>query len=364
MNKYYIASEINYNFLRQRHQIFAEAMSEKYKVVFLERVPSRIPYNKLVGMAKKIFSRKKANIGIDKLNIVVKLSYMLPSIGFIFRFYNKVRAKLILKSARPGDIFHQFSNSPELAREAKKRGCVVIFDIIHNWWEFPYHPSVQRRNLAENLAIADIVISDSELTLSRAKREYGIANKKFQLIHPGVESFWFSSEPWQPPGCVAKIIFFGNLRANSDTNIIIKIMNNKALNITFYGLLDTTLKREDRTEFSAGYKGQLDVRNLAETVKLFDMILLPYDKSNFSQTIFPAKYFEVLATGKPVLSNSELLHLPGWTEFIWTSAELDKLGAAKLIEIHYSNRSQRQIDLARRNTWSERIRDLERLISG
>jgi hypothetical protein len=365
--QYFLAAEIAYRFLRQRHQIFAELLSPDFEVKFIERVPSRFPpdiiwrglRNFTKGLSRASIPTRGHSPGVEAV-----FSYMLPSINSAFDLYNQFRASHLLNQARKGDVFHLFANSPVIAEEAKKRGCLVIFDIIHNWWNFPYHQKIQLENVRKNLFLADIILSDSPLTLELAKKDLGKVQKRMKLINPGVEEFWFIDKPKFRLSERVHIVFFGNLRANSDVSLILKLLQTKHISVTLFGLLDSSLKKCDLKVLSKFYKGQLPAPVLAEQVRSFDMVLLPYDRSAFSNTIFPAKYYEVLALGKPVISDSAMLHLPGWSDFIWTSEDLEIYGPADLISKHYSERYTAQVDLARRNRWDHRVADLKKLIDG
>jgi len=361
--RYYLIAEINYSFLRQRHQVFAEMMSKWYDVFFIERVPSRIPSDLILRMVKFLFKKKNVERfqGATEINeIVRRKSYMLPAINPIFQTYNRYRARKLIREAKFGDYVHLFVNSSAIAREAKIQGCKVIFDIIHNWWDFPYHSSAHLVNLRETLDLADIIVSDSKLTLDAAKRDLASDSKPMSLIPPGVEDFWFSSNLKTNSENVFYFAFFGNLRANSDLDLIRKIYLKKNFKISFYGLLDPTLPKEDAADFYRSYKGSLPSDKLVGELEQFDFILLPYDSSKFSKTIFPAKYFEALALGKPVISNSDLRHLPGWNKFVWKFDELEELGAKVIIQRHYAERYATQVNFAREHSWEQRISELRK----
>jgi glycosyltransferase involved in cell wall biosynthesis len=240
----------------------------------------------------------------------------------------------------------------------------VIFDLIHNWWEFPYHTEKQRKNINQNLSKSDLIITDSEITLGILKSKK-IECKKLYLP-PGVDAIWF--ERGENKYCnesrkKRSIAFFGNLRANSDTNLLDKIVENSSLDLEIYGLLDPSLGKENIIKFQKYYFGKLSVDKLVDKLNRVDMILLPYDESSFSKSIFPAKYFEALALGKPIISNSNLYHLPGWEKIVWRSTDLDVLGVEKLISIHTMERAKMQIEIAEKNSWTNRVTVLKDAIN-
>ena len=64
------------------------------------------------------------------------------------------------------------------------------------------------------------------------------------------------------------------------------------------------------------YLGKYEVAELVSHLCNADALLLPYDRSKFSQTIFPAKYFEAMALGLPIISDSKMVHLPLWNDLV------------------------------------------------
>ena len=272
--------------------------------------------------------------------------------------------KYILKNAEKGDIVHLFSNTPSLAVEAKSKDCLLIFDIVHNWWSFPYHNAIQNRNLNKVIQLCDIVLSDSVETLNLAQTEVKVHQQKFFLLHPGVDKAWFNGA--RPNKRFEKshydIAFFGNLRSNSDLNIFRKLTEKVDTTVLLYGLLDQSLGAEAKW-LQEHYQGKYEVTELVSQLCNADAILLPYDKSEFSRTIFPAKYFEAMALGLPIISDSKMVHLPSWAELVWTSDQLAALGWKTLLTEHYKHRSKLQIELARKNSWTERVNSLVELIN-
>jgi len=365
--RYFIFSEISYDFLRQRHQILAEKLNEHYDILFIERVPSRLPGDVLTRIYKGIrgkLRKKQYKNQMFSNTIETFKSMMMPDLNGVFRVYNYIRLRRLLKRASRGDIIHLYANNPSTAAEAKRKGCFLIVDIVHNWWSFPYHNSTQRRNINKVVNLADLVISDSELTLSLAKQECSERDKEFLLLPPGVDDIWFST-------CIKnnfhetsefKASFFGNLRANSDLDLFKELSSIECTKIEILGLLDQSLPSNDYEWLSKFYDGNYNVSDLVNKLETTDAILLPYDRSAFSSSIFPAKYFEAMALGKPIISNSQMAHLPMWNKFIWTSDEVKRLGWESLCRQHYEYRCLQQVKFARENSWNGRVQTLKESI--
>lgn len=362
-SKYYIFSEISYSFLRQRHQILAEMLADDFDVTFVERIPSRIPIDiasRFIAKLKEKFCREGKN-SRRPININCRPSLMLPHLNPVFKLVNMIRARIILRDAEANDIVHLFANAPAVAKEAKRRGCIVVVDVIHNWWEFPYHQAAQRSNIRRALSKADLIISDSQVTLDMAVLDAKAEHSEYQslLMPPGVQDFWFTDPSKPDPVSCLKCVFFGNLRANSDLKIICELINSDGVTLELYGLLDPSLPADILDKIRPYFKGARDQGELVDCLRDCDAIVLPYDKSGFSSTIFPAKYYEAMALGKPIISDSGLDHLPFWLDFVWTSKQVNELGFETLFDEHYDKRCLKQIEIARRNTWEMRVAKLK-----
>lgn len=370
--RYYIASEISANFLRQRHQIFAELLSVDFDVRFLERIPSRIPSDIWARGMRKLqaaFNSARISIPHHKPSFHCEPAFLVPAMGWWTRPFNEWRARYLLSRAGPGDVVHVMANAPDLCRVAKDQGCILVVDIIHNWWDFPYDRLRQRRNIDAAIEMADLVLSDSPATLELAREaalESSVPNtEKFILVPPGVEDHWFVEdfEPSLPrENFQFNVAFFGNLRLNTDFNLLRELVRNSEISLTLYGLMDPTVPQHEKDLLEPFYVGPLPPKQLVKSLLRHDAVVLPYDRTNFSKSIFPAKYFEALALGKPVLSNSEMTHLPQWSQLIWTSEDLNRLGAQTLLSEHKANRVCAQIKLARENNWGKRVGQLKELI--
>lgn len=369
--KYYICSEISYSFLRQRHQIFAEYLSARYDVIFVERIPSRVPSDIFQRILRKFLQNSRKNhreISTPRQVTVVR-ALMLPEVNEIFKIYNKYRIRRVFRSAAQGDIIHLFANNPSIARFAEKNKIKLLFDIVHNWWEFPHHRRKQIMNLNYVLSKCQIVISDSDATLEKAKTScLNGGFKNFHTIPPGVGHDWFPTEKHKMSLNVSneniRVGFFGNLRANSDIELVRHFKDREDSKLEIFGRLDGSLSPIQRREFRSNYKGEFTVKDLLPQLRAVHALILPYDRSGFSSTIFPAKYFEALALGKPIFSNSNLYRLPKWNDFIWTTHDLHKLGWKKIFDQHYAARSEEQIAFAQENSWEVRVGKLLGVLDG
>lgn len=98
-------------------------------------------------------------------------------------------------------------------------------------------------------------------------------------------------------------------------------------------------------------------------IKAFDVCILPNKINEYTQNMFPMKFFEYLATGKPIV----LTELPAVNEY----REISYIAKDKEEFIRYIGQAlteddlplkQRRIEIAQKNTWEVRIEEMSKLI--
>ncbi len=103
---------------------------------------------------------------------------------------------------------------------------------------------------------------------------------------------------------------------------------------------------------------QRPYEDLPAYVKGFDVATIPYGRNEYTDRVFPIKFFELLATGKPVVI-SPLPSLRAYWDAVRVAHDADELihhCAAALSDPTAGQEDRCQ--LAARNTWSSRIAKL------
>jgi glycosyltransferase involved in cell wall biosynthesis len=109
--------------------------------------------------------------------------------------------------------------------------------------------------------------------------------------------------------------------------------------------------------------GHVPYNDLPAYLHAADVLIIPYVRNTATRAVFPLKFFEYLATGKPVVA-SPLPSLLPYHEAValvdtpraWVAAiEAALRDPQRLAE-------QRQV-LARRHTWNARLRAMERVVA-
>ena len=110
--------------------------------------------------------------------------------------------------------------------------------------------------------------------------------------------------------------------------------------------------------------GTKDYQTLPQYIKAFDVCLLPYVLNEYTRYNFPLKFWEFMATGKPIVATNT----PAFDEFkdlIPVCATKDAFAAALTDSLKESQNAQKnqRIEEARKNTWEKRINTMLEHIS-
>ena len=108
--------------------------------------------------------------------------------------------------------------------------------------------------------------------------------------------------------------------------------------------------------------GTRDYDVLPEYMKGFDVAVIPYRLNEYTESVFPIKFFEYLATGKPVVV-SRLPALAGFLDSVRVADDEDSFVAQ--CDQALAGRgagSEERVALAEANSWSKRVSDLMGLI--
>lgn len=361
--KILIYAEIDWGFLEQRHHFVARHFrSQGYDVVFYQRVIGRFPsvkeLTKLIFFkAGRVFYQGRANHAprlSEFEGITLKRAYFLPPFNLMLKIYNFIYWFFFHEGVQRDAHVYSFSDNPWVVGNGRSAADSTI-DLIHNWWCFPWHTTQHKKIVERCLQIYGKVICDSPI-ISDQLKDRGIQNR---LVLPGVGDHWFS-RPQLKQFAVPKPCFFGNLRGNSDLQLIDVV--NLAFGLKIFGRIDSSAGLSDATLASELVSNS----ELPELVANYNIVLLPYNSDAFSKSISPAKYFEALATGALLVTRSDLFHLPGSNKFVfrwephWTESQFltelnDRLRRQEMLELE-------QIDFAKQHTWKSRLAEIERYV--
>lgn len=352
MKKIIIYSEISWDFLDQRHHHLARyAANAGWSVEFVSRVVSRFPscqdfIYRIFGSSIKTSSHLSEGKNIPP-NITMRRSFYLPSTTFLSSMFNFILWFLWERKKQNGALVYSFIDNPYLVGNGSKFKLykTSVFDIIHNWWAFPWNTKSHEILVKKCLTCYEKIVTDSPSVAAK------LAKMKcdHELMLPGATPDWLNcgSDSFDP-----KVLFFGNLRRNSDLDLVKKVTQYMGLDII--GIIDPSVVDEIG---KPSYLGRFDGSAMFNVIKDYNILLLPYNNSQFSSSIAPAKYFEALATGSLVVTCADMSHLPGFDDFVYkVNLDADDL-KKKLVERLTIQRQFRdlQMSFAKKNLWEQRF---------
>jgi glycosyltransferase involved in cell wall biosynthesis len=108
-----------------------------------------------------------------------------------------------------------------------------------------------------------------------------------------------------------------------------------------------------------GARSQVD---LPCYLRAADVLLLPYVLTQHTRHVFPLKFFEYLATGKPVVA-TQLEALSGYSHVISIAMDADDYERLIVAALERgAEGSSTRIDLARQHTWESRVQSIRDLV--
>ncbi len=105
--------------------------------------------------------------------------------------------------------------------------------------------------------------------------------------------------------------------------------------------------------------GHRDYQQLPRYLKGVDTAVIPYRINSYTESVFPIKFFEYLATGKPVV----ISNLPSLSDF-YDTVEVARDGdqfiecCERAMADDDQDAKQRRIELAEKHSWPERVRKM------
>ena len=111
------------------------------------------------------------------------------------------------------------------------------------------------------------------------------------------------------------------------------------------------------------YLGSKDYDSLPGYLKKFEVCIIPYRKTEYTQHVFPLKFFEYLAARKPVVA-TPLPSLLNFRDFVYMASTVNEWqdSIKKALSEDSSIRQQQRKKLAESNSWAVRVKEIEAII--
>jgi glycosyltransferase involved in cell wall biosynthesis len=236
---------------------------------------------------------------------------------------------------------------------------LVLYDCSDDYEHFPGAPKDIVETERELLLRADVVSCTSAHLLKKARH---IRPDAF-LSGPAVDYERFASlQDHDPDGEITTVCFFGRVSLERIDFDALRAVAEAGFELRIVGDIGSVVKGFFEMP-GLDYRGEVSHAGLPSALRGVDAFVLPYKANALTCSISPAKTYECLATGKPVVA----AHLPAMrdlTGHVYLAQKpedyVDVLRNLQSLETE-EKRSAR-IDLARKNSWDVRFSELEEVL--
>lgn len=379
-----ILSTIDWDFLWQRHQIFATHFAKSgHQVIFVESLGFGPKYSdpafyfrvasKLLRKAQHAVrraERKSLNRELPS-NLTVYTPIVAPPRPRILRWVNEkfflpqVLREIVRMGVRNPVVW---SYQPTDTAIQVARGLdpgALVYDCVSNFAQVPGVPKDISQTEQEWLDTVDLVLVDS--LFLRQKH----AEERPDLIQlpPGVDYGLFNQaySAKDPSAPVQKVCFFGGMnQAYSFDFDLVESVADAGFRVSLIGHKDARYQLFNHPNVE--YTPSVPQAKLPALLKPMDALLIPYKMNEFTKGVFPSKVYECLATGKPVIA-TPLPDLCGeLSKHIYLAS--DAAGFINVLrqlpDLETQERVQARLALAHKNSWESRLDvvsgELERLL--
>jgi glycosyltransferase involved in cell wall biosynthesis len=364
-----VLAGVRWDFLWQRHQTLAALFARAgYSTVFVETTGLSNPRPNAAS-ARTVLARllrpgeRRAR---PEENLSVYSPLALPPTSEAFRranerfFIPRIAHDLREKLAAPPILVAYLPTRTTLDIIPRLEPRLVVYDCADEYAAFPGAPRDIAATERELIRRADLVSCTSSHLLERVGR----ARPDAFLSGPGVEYELFEplADERKPGGSVRTVCCFGNLDGERIDFDALEAVAAAGFELRLVGGVKGAPSRFLRSP-GVDYVGEVAHRDLPKALSGVDAFVLPYKANGLTRGISPAKTYECLATGRPVVS-APLPAMKELSEHIYIAhAPEEYVGILKNFEATETEEGIRaRRELARRNSWDARFAEIEEAV--
>lgn len=358
-------SNVAWDFVWQRHQTLAALWGRRARVDYVEIPGVRRPGWRDAGRIAARFgqllqARPRATTpaaeGVELLR-----PWLLPAATAALCSFN---ARLIDRAfARrpalrgPYDVAMVYSPARSALQWLDRAACRrIVFDCTDDLPAVKGVPPFFAEDEATLLARADLTLVPSRVLFERKRRQ---ARRIARLPHGAwIERFLPEPGSPDPRGRPLTVLYYGHLhRQHLDFAALDRLAGDRP---GWRVVLAGPERSAHRWPSNVERPGHVPHERLRELVRQADALLLPYSLNRYTEAVMPAKTYECLATGLPVVATPlpELAaDFAGEMRFVPPGEEWAPAVEAALREDTPAARARR-IALARENTWERRFEEM------
>ena len=345
----------------QRHHFTRQFAGHGIPVIFVERSPQRWPRFGLKDISEWFLRTGQGASGISKQipeNVHVVSPWFLPPARFLRplnrRIIKNIFSKVDLnrKKTKNGSIVITYVpsyNTVDLIHLL--RPDMVAYVNVHNYGEDDVMPDLleAERELAKK---ADVLFADSTFHMTRLSRLSG--GREVCPSLPGVDYDLFRRAcRGDEAGRCGNIFYFGSIKRDLDFALYEALASR--IHTVFIGAVAPGVEKEIPPDIEV--RPPVSAGELPSVLKDADIIGLFYRDCSSARGTIPAKLFECLAAGKPVLV-SGLSEAGSYSDVVYDvsgSAERALEIIRKLPGTETAWRLARRDEIAKEADWSKRF---------
>ena len=362
-----VLAGVRWDFLWQRHQTVATLFARAgYPTVFVETTGLANPGpSALAKVAARVRKPGAGRVGDGRTLVYAPL--VLPPTLRLFRAAN--RRFFVPRVAR--DLEGAVGRRPIVVAYPPTRTTLdlisalgprlVLYDRADDYEQFPGIPRDITVTERELLARADLVSCTSYPLLEETRRHRPDAS----LGGPAVDYARFAVLQEPPPALPPRTVcFFGDAGRGRVDFGVLRAIAGAGFRLRLVGALDPAERRLAGGP-NVEYRGEVDHGRLPEALAGVDAFVLPYKINGLTRGISPAKTFECLATGRPVVASPlpALRDLAGHV-YLANGPEGFVGALRNLAGMETDEKVLARERLARKSSWSVRFGEIEASILG
>lgn len=364
-----VLSSVRWSFLWQRHQALSTLFARAgYPTIFVESTGLSNPRpnrDSLRKVAARVFhSGNKGRPG--EKNLTVYSPLVAPPTAKTFRWINaRMLVPRVVRDLRrlagPNPIvvvYPPTRTTLDIVSGLEPR--LLFYDRADGYAAFAGVPKDITATERELLRRADIVSCTSTILLeeTRASRPDAF------LSGPAVDYERFATLRGGDRGVVRTVCFFGDVNEERLDLPILTAIARAGFEVRLVGRLGRVEKGFLDTS-GIDYRGAVAHAELPEALAGVDVFVLPYRMNSLTRGISPAKIYECLATGKPVVS-SPLSAIEELGEHVYLADGPEGFVKAlrEIPTMETGERVLERLERARTNSWTTRFAEIETRIQG
>ena len=359
-----ILAGIRWDFLWQRHQILATRFARAgYPTTFVETTglsnprPSGASLRNVLARIRRSGRERPAR----ERGLAVYSPLTAPPTHRLFRRINErvfvpraVRDLRALAGPEPVVVAYP-PTSTTLGLISGLRPRLVLYDCSEDYEGFSGIPRDIASTERELLRRADLVCCTSTPLLEKVRP----LRPDALLSRPGVDYELFETLQGDRGGEIRTVCFFGHLSRERTDFRTLRAIAAAGFEVRLVGGLGRVDGGFLKTP-GVDYRGEVPHEQLPDVLAGVDAFVLPYRFNRLTRSISPAKTFECLATGKPVVA-APLPALAELAEYVYLAGRpedyVEVLKSLRRLETEGKVRAR--IELARENSWEARFGEIE-----